>query len=69
MAGKGLRGKGVFVECAQREERGEGDWAMEEKGVLVERIYVYRGFPTRMLYLYYISLYTILVGNPRYVGR
>ena len=30
---------------------------------------VYRGFPTRMVYLYYISClrYTILVGNPRYV--
>ena len=28
----------------------------------------YRGFPTRMVYLYYISClrYTILVGNPRY---
>ena len=29
---------------------------------------VYRGFPTRTVYLDYISLYryTILVGNPRY---
>ena len=31
-------------------------------------LFVYRGFPTRMVYLYYISClrYTILVGNPRY---
>ena len=31
---------------------------------------IYRGFPTRMVYLYYISCwrYTILVGNPRYTG-
>ena len=31
---------------------------------------VYRGFPTRMVYLYYISClrYTILVGNPRYMS-
>ena len=30
--------------------------------------HIYRGFPTRMVYLYYISClrYTILVGNPRY---
>ena len=28
-----------------------------------------RGFPTRMVYLYYISClrYTILVGNPQYI--
>ena len=31
-------------------------------------LYYIRGFPTRMVYLYYISClrYTILVGNPRY---
>ena len=30
----------------------------------------YRGFPTRMVYLYYISYlrYTILVGNPQYAS-
>ena len=30
--------------------------------------YKYQGFPTRMVYLYYVSLqgYTILFGNPRY---
>ena len=31
--------------------------------------FAYRGFPTRMVYLYYISClrYTLLVGNPRLV--
>ena len=31
---------------------------------------IYLGFPTRMVYLYYISClrYTIQAGNPRYVG-
>ena len=35
-----------------------------------QTIPIYRGFPTRMVYLYYISClrYTILVGNPRYMG-
>ena len=30
--------------------------------------YTFRGFPTRMVYLYYISClrYTILVGNPQF---
>ena len=32
---------------------------------------IWRGFPTRMVYLYYISClrYTILVGNPRWICR
>ena len=32
-------------------------------------VWPYRGFPTRTVYLYYMSClrYTILVGNPRYV--
>ena len=32
---------------------------------------IYRGFPTRMVYLYYISClrYTILVGNPQYIAH
>ena len=34
------------------------------------KLWKYRGFPTRMVHLYYISClrYTILVGNPRYVS-
>ena len=33
--------------------------------------FIFRGFPTRMVYLYYISClrYTFLVGNPRFVQR
>ena len=36
-------------------------WPLGERGGYI------RGFPTRMVYLYYISCltYTILVGNPR----
>ena len=35
----------------------------------VEYSGIYRGFPTRMMYLHYISClgYTILVGNHRYL--
>ena len=34
-----------------------------------EKEHKYPGFPTRMVYPYYISClrYTILVGNPRYI--
>ena len=33
-------------------------------------LFPYRGFPTKMVYLYYISYlrYTILAGNPRYIN-
>ena len=36
--------------------------------VKIYQMATYQGFPTRMVYLYYISClrYTILVGNPRY---
>ena len=32
-------------------------------------IHAYQGFPTRMVYLYYVSnlRYNILVGNPQYI--
>ena len=37
--------------------------------MVTDRMVVYQGFPTRMVYLYYISClrYTILVGNPRFI--
>ena len=40
----------------------------ENKRLGMHMFRVYQGFPTRMVYLYYISClrYTILVGNPRY---
>ena len=41
----------------------------EREGVMKDHMKgSYRGFPTRMVYLHYISYlrYTILVGNPQY---
>ena len=52
-----LSNKAIHLHCAQR-----ALWGPQMQGV-------YRGFPTRMVYLHYISClwYTILVGNPRYL--
>ena len=56
-------------------QNGEGNKEIDRKKrrrEMYERTHrdSYAGFPTRMVYLYYIAClrYTILVGNPRYYG-